>query len=59
MDERRTVFVVMSNDFPDSVWASEPAAKAFCAAKNAENAQRVKDGNGRIYWRVYDFEIRK
>lgn len=50
MQERTTVFVVMGNDFPDSVFSTQEQADAFCAMKRAEPKSR-------ICWRVYDFAV--
>lgn len=46
-----SVFVVMSNDFPHSVWADEEEAKAFCDRNNCGQVQQ------RIYWKVYPFQL--
>lgn len=48
------VYVVMSNDFPDSVYKTKTAAESYVAARTAEPPNVP-----RIYWRVYDFELRK
>lgn len=62
------VWVVMGNDYPDSVYKTENAAATFINAKNEERekADRKKrrlgsgsGGYGRIYWRSYEFEIQK
>lgn len=47
------VCVVMGNDFPDAVFATEAEAERYCALKRAE----VREGQGRIYWRVYKFNV--
>lgn len=52
------VFVVMSNDYPDSVWKNEKEADDFCKKKNAENEERLKMGFPSIYWRSYGFEVK-
>ncbi len=49
------VWVVMGNDFPDSVWSSEHAAESYCIEKKAER----RDVGPRIHWRVYEFEVKK
>lgn len=51
------VFVVMGNDFPAAVYASEHAAKLLCEQESAKNEQRRKDGFGAIHWRVYPFDL--
>lgn len=48
------VFVVMGNDFPDSVWDTEEAAEKYCEAQRND-----KNYSPRIYWRVYEFTVRK
>lgn len=48
------VYVVMGNDFPDCVFSTEAAAEAYCESKKAER----REGYRRIYWRVYEFEVR-
>jgi len=45
----KTVFVVMGNDFPDSVFSSEAAAEEFCRLQ--------RPNSPRIYWRVYPFRV--
>ena len=49
------VYVVMSNDFPDKVFATGGAAEAYCK----EKMQDPKNGYGspRIYYRSYEFEV--
>jgi len=50
------VYVVMGNDFPDKVFATEEAAEAYCIEKKSNPENRVL-GISRIYWRVYEFEV--
>lgn len=49
-----TVYVVMSNDYPDAVFAHEADAEAYVTKRNAENVV----GKSRIYWRYYPFVVR-
>ncbi len=56
-----TVFVVMSNDFPDSVFSTESAAEQYVDLKLEQ--QRAAKGSGaffgsHIHWRWYEFELR-
>jgi hypothetical protein len=54
------VFVVMGNDYPDSVFASEADAEAYIQQKKDEPGNRHEHGGGyRIYWRAYEFELRE
>lgn len=48
------VYVVMGNDFPDSVFKEEKDAETYCDEKRKAN----KPGQRVIYWRVYDFEVK-
>lgn len=52
------VFVVMGNDFPDSVFDSEDAAEAACDSKRAER-ERSPTGHRAIYWRIYEFTLNR
>ena len=49
------VYVVMGNDFPDSCFATEQAAEEYVALKKESVENK---GFPRIYWRVYEFEVR-
>ena len=42
MTDKRTVFAVMSNDFPDEVFATLELANQYCANRKAEHAAREK-----------------
>lgn len=53
----RKVFVIMGNDFPDSVVSSQKAADEYIEARKAVD-KAMKVGH-RIYWRSYEFEIDK
>lgn len=52
-----TVYVIMGNDFPAAVYDNRAAANAHCERENAKNEERLRDGYGRIYWRVYEFPL--
>lgn len=55
-----TVFVVMSNDFPDAVFSDEPKAEAYCKKRMDFQREGLKPyETPRIYYRVYDFEVDK
>lgn len=47
------VYVVMGNDFPDSVFTNEKDAEIYCQKRQDEN----KPDNTKIYWRVYAFKL--
>lgn len=52
------VYVVMGNDFPDSVWATEELANA--AVKQNKEADKLTRGQGygpRVYYRVHPFRV--
>lgn len=49
------VYVVMSNDFPDSVFDTEQAAERYCQEK-----RKIREhGTPKIHWRVYEFKVRQ
>lgn len=54
-----TVWVVMGNDYPGAVFASEEAAKKYIEKKIADTPpdQRNSFGHPRIFWRSYKFEL--
>jgi len=53
------VWVIMGNDYPDSVFASEAAAEKYVNERKAED-NPTKDGLcRRIYWRAYEYEVRQ
>lgn len=54
-----TVFVVMGNDYPHSVWSDGPAAEAYCKGKMDAQKCDPLYLSPRIYWRVYPFEVDK
>lgn len=52
----KTVWVIMSNDYPDSVFSNAEDAIAYVTCMEA--AEKKKDrGFRRIYWRSYEFEV--
>lgn len=52
------VYVVMGNDYPDSVFLSEEVAQSYCDEKNAESKREAGPlGGRRVYWRHYEFEL--
>lgn len=51
------VYVIMSNDYPDRVFANEADAEAFCAEKKSADENKNLLGRWRIYWRVYSFDV--
>lgn len=56
---RTKVWVVMSNDFPDSVFATAETAESYVRrqmAKQKEN--KLTWDTPRIYYRSYEFELR-
>lgn len=52
----RTVFVVMGNDFPDSVFGQVEMAEQYVAEKIQEERDKTRDFR-RIHWRYYEFDI--
>ena len=49
-------YVVMANDFPDSVFSSEKKAEAYC--DNQRNNDKPKSVySPRVYWRIHEFII--
>lgn len=51
------VFVVMGNDYPDSVWRNEKEAEEYCELKKSDKTTQTM-GHARIYWRTYEFKLR-
>lgn len=52
-------YVVMANDFPNSVWGVKADAEKFCEDKREGQKPQIRHGFGpRIHWRVYEFEIK-
>lgn len=52
--QKRSVFVVMGNDYPDCVFTTEKSAEAYCEGRRKE----FQKGQARIYWRIYEFRLR-
>lgn len=56
-------FVIMGNDYPESVFADKDAADNYVKSKmddEREEHERKNPGgfySPRIYWRSYEFEI--
>lgn len=56
------VFVVMGNDFPAEVFATEQDADDFCVDMREEGKELAKKHpypRARISWRVYEFEVQE
>jgi hypothetical protein len=52
------VFVVMGNDYPDSVFSTQDAAEAYVEKKRAADPERQRlYGGMMIYWRWYSFDL--
>jgi len=51
------VYVVMRNDYPDSVWSTLGDAQRYIRGKNAVNKVSVDGGGPVIYWRSYEFIV--
>lgn len=62
IEERKTVYVVMGNDYPECVYDDEAKAEKFIEEekKKLEKKMGKKVGsfNQRIYWRIYAFDVR-
>ena len=54
-DPQQRVWVVMSNDYPDSVFSNEEDAEAYVECMSA--GQRKVPSRSRIYWRCYEFKV--
>jgi len=52
-----TVFVVMSNDYPDVVFKNKDDAETYCKNKNEEDKKQQR--GQRIYYRWYDMLVRE
>lgn len=53
-----TVYVIMSNDYPDSVFGNRAEADAYCILKTSANINAmIKREERKVYWRVYPFEV--
>lgn len=53
------VFVVMGNDYPSAVFEDEAKAEAYCKEMKAESKKGKPASYPGIYYRVYEFEVRK
>lgn len=51
------VWVIMGNDFPNSVFSNEEDADAYVACMDAAEKKKLKGFGPRIYWRSYEFEV--
>lgn len=51
IEEPKTVYVVMGNDFPECVYDSEVEAEKFIKSQKTTI-------NRHIYWRIYAFDVR-
>ena len=52
---QQVVYVVMGNDYPDSVWATKDAALRYIQ----EQKGTVGPSRRLIYWREYEFTVRE
>ena len=50
-----TIYVIMGNDYPSAVFASEERAEAYCDVR--KKARKPSDMGPRIYWRWYKFPV--
>lgn len=54
----QVVWVVMGNDYPDSVFTEERDAEDYCAKRTQENRDPKRPNDPpRIYWRTYSFVV--
>jgi hypothetical protein len=61
--EKPIVYVVMSSDFPDSVFATRDAALNYINERTAKELEFLKlpiweRPRGRIYWTMHKFEVK-
>ena len=57
--ERKIVWVVMTNDFPEVVFDNRESAETFCEAGNAEEKRLSKETiRTRIYYRWHEIPLR-
>ncbi len=59
MPKQKVVWVVMGNDFPDAVFATEALASQYVVQKKELDAKRVKEHYATIYWRSYAFTLQE
>jgi hypothetical protein len=57
--ERMKVYVIMGNDYPDAVFRRKDEAEAYVELKKKQDEEQQRQGHGRIYWRVYDFDLQE
>jgi hypothetical protein len=50
------VWVIMSNDYPESVFSNEEKAGAYVKEKNDKDKE--KHPYRLIFWRSYEFDVR-
>jgi len=54
------MYVVMGNDYPDSVFSTGKAAEAYAQKRMREPSNfRLNSKTPRVYWRSYEFEVDK
>lgn len=61
----KKVYVVMGNDYPQAVHATQAGADASIKARKKKDAEEVRKGMqherftgaGMVYWRSYEFEL--
>jgi hypothetical protein len=56
------VYVVMGNDFPETIFGTEKGAAEFVAEKKQREDVEAKSryrSRPMIYWRFYEFELQK
>ena len=52
------VWVIMGNDHPDCVFASEAAAERYVDEHKNDRDNKHKYGGYWIYWRAYEFDVK-
>lgn len=58
--EAAKVWVIMGNDYPESVYASEKGAEAEVDRLKKNDEERLKNQSGhgvKVYYRPYEFEL--
>lgn len=50
------VYVIMTNDFPEAVYSDKATAEAIC---KKQNSIKPEPGFRKVYWRVYEFELKE
>lgn len=51
------VFVIMGNEFPETVFASFDDARDYCERQKQRRDQDLIEGGKEIRWRVYGFDL--